>query len=388
MPATARGTRPGRRLRATGWAACRAADYPEVITGPEMSMATRDTHPAVMADSGSLLPGWALAPVSLLPRQPACRLQGGGPAGEHGRAQPCWICSLWRTLNGPDRAAARHVLSHASQTGHNLHAHGSAGEAPAGVRTGTGCMPAKGENFQYSCDASPRVYRVLVAAAGLAWGDVPTWVGSIGTVAAFSVAAGVYAQAQYDRRRAQAAKVTAWLSEGPAFFEPGPGDELERELIPVGQPELDVSSKRVWIAFSIRNGSDDLISDVIATLIMLPGSSLPAGSFWDGIETRFGEIPPGFTRWRAEFKDTGIEGNGFVRLQFSDTKGQRWVREGGRLRRFRRPLAEPIAARPLGVREEQFLTDHARLAGQALLLRETGAASGRARRGEDSSRPR
>jgi len=77
-----------------------------VITGPEMSMATRDTHPAVMADSGSLLPGWALAPFSLLPRQPACRLQGGGPAGEHGRAQSCWNCSLWRTLNGPDRAAA------------------------------------------------------------------------------------------------------------------------------------------------------------------------------------------------------------------------------------------------------------------------------------------
>jgi hypothetical protein len=65
-------------------------------------MATRDTHPAVMADSGSLLPGLALAPVSLLPR----RLQGSGPAGEHGRAQPCRICSLWRTLNGLDRAAA------------------------------------------------------------------------------------------------------------------------------------------------------------------------------------------------------------------------------------------------------------------------------------------
>jgi hypothetical protein len=212
---------------------------------------------------------------------------------------------------------------------------------------------------RHSCDASSRVHRVLVVAAGLAWGDVPTWVGSIGTVAAFAVAAGVYAQTQYDRRRSVAAKVTAWLSEGPAFFEAGALDELERELIPVGQPELDVSSKRVWIAFSIRNGSDDLISDVVATLIMLPGSSLPAGSFWDGIETRFGEIPPGLTRWRAEFKDTGIEGNGTVRLQFTDTKGLRWIREGGHLRRSRRPPAEPIAARPLGVREQQFPTGQA-----------------------------
>jgi hypothetical protein len=33
--------------------------------------ATRDTHPAVMAGSGSLLPDLAVAPVSLLPRQPA-----------------------------------------------------------------------------------------------------------------------------------------------------------------------------------------------------------------------------------------------------------------------------------------------------------------------------
>ena len=78
--------RPDRRLRATGWAACRGADYPEVITGPGMSMATRDTHPAVMADSGSLLLGLALAPVSLLPRQPACLPQGGRPGQ---RVRPC-----------------------------------------------------------------------------------------------------------------------------------------------------------------------------------------------------------------------------------------------------------------------------------------------------------
>lgn len=71
-----------------------------------MSIATRDTHPAVMADSGSPLPGLALASVSLLPHQPACRIQCGGPGSEHGLAQLCWICPLWRTLNGLDHAAA------------------------------------------------------------------------------------------------------------------------------------------------------------------------------------------------------------------------------------------------------------------------------------------
>jgi len=71
-----------------------------------MSIATRDTHPAVMADSGSLLPGLALTPVSLLPHQPACRIQCGGPGSEHGLGQLCWICPLWRALNGLNHAAA------------------------------------------------------------------------------------------------------------------------------------------------------------------------------------------------------------------------------------------------------------------------------------------
>jgi hypothetical protein len=52
-----------------------------------MSMATNDTHPAVMADSGSPS-GPALAPVSSLTRQPACHLPGRDPAGGHHRVQP------------------------------------------------------------------------------------------------------------------------------------------------------------------------------------------------------------------------------------------------------------------------------------------------------------
>ena len=54
-------------------------------------MATKDTHSAVMADSGSpFRPGLALAPVSSL----TCPLPGCDPAGGHDQAQPCWICSL------------------------------------------------------------------------------------------------------------------------------------------------------------------------------------------------------------------------------------------------------------------------------------------------------
>jgi hypothetical protein len=51
-------------------------------------MATKDTRPAAMADSGSHPPWrwrwrWSLRP----PANPACHLPGYGPAGGQGRAQ-------------------------------------------------------------------------------------------------------------------------------------------------------------------------------------------------------------------------------------------------------------------------------------------------------------
>jgi hypothetical protein len=66
------GGRPGRRIRAAGW----AAGYPEVITGPGMSMATRDTDPAVTADSGSLPPGLSPCSVASPPALPRRRAAG------------------------------------------------------------------------------------------------------------------------------------------------------------------------------------------------------------------------------------------------------------------------------------------------------------------------
>jgi hypothetical protein len=45
-----------------------------------------------------------------------------------------------------------------------------------------------------------RIHHMLEA-TWRAWGDVTTWAGSIGAVAASGVAAGVYVQSQFDRRR-------------------------------------------------------------------------------------------------------------------------------------------------------------------------------------------
>ena len=96
MPATARPypagpQTPGSRLGSLPRNRLSEGGLSEAITGPGMSMATKDTHPAVMADSGSpFRPGLALAPVYSL----TCPLPGCDPAGGHDRAQPCWICSL------------------------------------------------------------------------------------------------------------------------------------------------------------------------------------------------------------------------------------------------------------------------------------------------------
>ena len=96
MPATARPYRagpqtPGSRLGSLPRNRLSEGGLSEAITGPGMSVATKDTHSAVMADSGSpFRPGLAPAPVSSL----TCPLPGCDPAGGHDQAQPCWICSL------------------------------------------------------------------------------------------------------------------------------------------------------------------------------------------------------------------------------------------------------------------------------------------------------
>jgi hypothetical protein len=72
MPATARPypagpQTPGSRLGSLPRNRLSGGGLSEAITGPGMSMATKDTHPAVMADNGSpFRPGLALAPVSSL----------------------------------------------------------------------------------------------------------------------------------------------------------------------------------------------------------------------------------------------------------------------------------------------------------------------------------
>ncbi len=184
----------------------------------------------------------------------------------------------------------------------------------------------------------------MLEVSGLSWGDVPTWIGSVGTTIPLATGAVVFAQSQSDRRRSQSGKVTAWVSGGPAIIPAGEHWEGDDQLIPgIGQTEIPISVPRVWIDLSIRNNSDDLITDVIARLMIYPGRS-----YWGGIETRWPELAPGLTKWAAEYMDSGVRGAAQVQLVFTDIRGRRWIRVGGQLRSTRRPATGPPAENPLG----------------------------------------
>ena len=78
----------------------------------------------------------------------------------------------------------------------------------------------------------------------LAWGDVPTWIGSLLTGTSFAVAAFTYRSSVADRRRAQATLVSAWLVEAGG-------------TCPITGAQLEVDT------LFVRNSSDSAVSRVV-----------------------------------------------------------------------------------------------------------------------------
>ena len=62
------------------------------------------------------------------------------------------------------------------------------------------------------------VNRLVVSTA---WGDVPTWIGAVGTVRPAWIALIVYWQAQSDRRRQQARQISECVPGGVSLIPPG-----------------------------------------------------------------------------------------------------------------------------------------------------------------------
>jgi hypothetical protein len=171
----------------------------------------------------------------------------------------------------------------------------------------------------------------MAAAGAPDWGDVPTWIGSIGTLLAFAIALVIYAQSQRDRIRDEARRVSGWAPNGMQIIPAGEDLPNAQFFTRIGAAPLTDSVDRCTVMIVIRNRGDELISDVRATVVD-PGD----GSWWGVDEQRWLEIGPGQQMQRTVlYKDTGARGWPQVRLEFTDAANRRWTRRGGLLRRYR-----------------------------------------------------
>ena len=167
-----------------------------------------------------------------------------------------------------------------------------------------------------------------------AWGDVPTWLGAIGTTLAVSVALLLASNETRLRRRLehrqQADRVTAWVvnprgpdATGGTFFAPAE-----------------------WVA--LLNSSDAVVYDVVVSLrFTVRGSDMPVARH---VFARFLHPGQSYTRVRGPLDDDGegiakdVAGN--ATIAFTDTHGTHWQRDGsGALHELRVPALEEHGGR-------------------------------------------
>lgn len=152
------------------------------------------------------------------------------------------------------------------------------------------------------------------------WGDVPTWLGAIGTLLAFAIALVIYAQSQREMRREQARRISGWVPGGVSLIKAGTPLPLPR-----GRAQVDL----VQVKLMIRNDSQELVSDLEATLVAADGGDIgvaPVG--WV-------DVGPGqHIELDQSMPDTGkVRDPVRLRISFVDAAGKRWERLGGELRR-------------------------------------------------------
>jgi hypothetical protein len=155
------------------------------------------------------------------------------------------------------------------------------------------------------------------------WGDVPTWLGAVGTVAAAWIALVIYAQSQRDRKRSQARSVSGWVPGGPSLVPAG---------MQIGASPFVAQQDRVELQVWIHNRSGEIISDVSARVVSADGEDL-------GVEgLKWTDIGPGQTieLGHSQPDDGSIRGELRLKVEFTDAAGRRWERVGSSLRRHRR----------------------------------------------------
>jgi hypothetical protein len=152
------------------------------------------------------------------------------------------------------------------------------------------------------------------------WSEVPWGTVITGVIAVYGAALGTFnllLQRGRDRlaaseiRRRQAEQVTGWLVP---YEGEGPPDEYGR----------------LFLGLRLQNGSNQLVYQLIASLISTQGAFRETAVGDPGFEFRsfVGIIPPGETKTRIEYSGRGMMLRFGIELAFQDVGGRYWLRRG------------------------------------------------------------
>lgn len=160
------------------------------------------------------------------------------------------------------------------------------------------------------------------------WGDVPTWIGAIGTVVAVFWAVFLYANSIRDQRRSQA-RLFAPVG-GAVPVQLLPGDIVEGEgtseagLVGVGSDrKLRITSEAYAATVRLVSTSDETFASVRADLLLQDGGTVE-------FHLSFNEIAPHEEKKVTNHYRPGvISGAMKVRIRFQDANGRCWERVNG-----------------------------------------------------------
>lgn len=183
----------------------------------------------------------------------------------------------------------------------------------------------------------PRVMNALTGPCGvLVGGDLGTWIGSIGTAAAFVLAAIAYLRSVRDKETAQARLMSAWVQGaptqlkanhtysdrgGPTLVDLRTGKEHRVGLRAGGQ--VLVPADMYSLEWKVENASDEMFSDICCSVVD------PDGQLVQDIG-KFMNLPPshqlvGFVRIpvsNVQVPTAELQ----VEASFQDATGQSWTR--------------------------------------------------------------
>jgi hypothetical protein len=157
--------------------------------------------------------------------------------------------------------------------------------------------------------------------AAVHWGDVATWVASVGTVAAVSTALWqVWSQRRKELRNAfheQAESISAWYS---------------------GDYRIETTSGLVvdGVAINLSNGSLQLVYEVVVFLVFVQGAAPRTGEEWAvehlaekrrGAHVVLASVPPGLSSVKVRWTGDSVRQGRFgAEIGFTDRKGTHWIR--------------------------------------------------------------